>query len=82
METIAERDEESSFSQFDIPSRDAGFHGAPNREMVLLQPSTSCLVALNERPVRPAGVCVAFLFLYLTRVRVRCFGVLVGSRLC
>ena len=36
--------------EFDIPYRDLGFHGVPNREMVLIQPTVRCLVNLTETP--------------------------------
>jgi len=36
--------------EFDIPYRDLGFHGVPNREMVLIQPTVHCLVNLTETP--------------------------------
>mmetsp|Transcript_15989 Transcript_15989/g.64504 ORF Transcript_15989/g.64504 Transcript_15989/m.64504 type:complete len:571 (+) Transcript_15989:474-2186(+) len=36
--------------EFDIPYRDLGFHGVPHREMVLIQPTVHCLVALIETP--------------------------------
>lgn len=31
-----------------MPFRDLGFHGAPFRSTVLLQPTSGCLVNLNE----------------------------------
>ncbi|KZF20719.1 transcription elongation complex subunit [Xylona heveae TC161] len=34
----------------DIPFRELGFHGVPNRANVLCQPSTDCLVQLTEPP--------------------------------
>lgn len=34
----------------DIPYRDLGFQGVPNRANVLLQPSTDCLVQLTDPP--------------------------------
>ena len=34
----------------DIPFRDLGFNGVPNRSNVLCQPSTDCLVQLTEPP--------------------------------
>ena len=34
--------------EFDMPFRDLGFHGAPFRSTVLLQPTSGCLVNLNE----------------------------------
>jgi len=37
--------------EFDIPYRDLGFHGVPNREMVLIQPTVHCLVNLTETPM-------------------------------
>ena len=43
-------DHTSTLRQIDIPSRDAGFFGVPNKEMVFLQPCTDCLVNLTERP--------------------------------
>lgn len=36
--------------EFDIPYRDLSFHGVPNREMVLIQPTVHCLVNLTETP--------------------------------
>ena len=36
--------------EVDVPYRDMAFHGTPNKEMVLLQPTTSCLVNLTETP--------------------------------
>ena len=36
--------------EFDIPYRDLGFHGVPNREMVLVQPTVNCMVNLTEMP--------------------------------
>lgn len=38
------------YYRFDIPYRDLGFHGVPNREMVLIQPTVHCLVNLTETP--------------------------------
>lgn len=35
------------FPKFDKPERKLGFHGVPVKEMVLLQPATSCLVNLT-----------------------------------
>uniref|UniRef100_A0A7S1CB08 FACT complex subunit n=1 Tax=Bicosoecida sp. CB-2014 TaxID=1486930 RepID=A0A7S1CB08_9STRA len=35
------------FPKFDKPERKLGFHGVPGKEMVLLQPTTSCLVNLT-----------------------------------
>ena len=37
-------------SGVDIPFRDLGFNGVPNRSNVLCQPSTDCLVQLTEPP--------------------------------
>lgn len=34
----------------DIPFRDLGFNGVPFRQLVLLQPTTDCLVQLTENP--------------------------------
>jgi nucleosome binding factor SPN SPT16 subunit len=34
----------------DIPFRDLGFNGVPNRSNVLMQPTTDCLVQLTEPP--------------------------------
>ena len=42
------------FHEFDIPSRDISFSGAPSKENVLLLPCTTCLVSLTDRPVRYA----------------------------
>ena len=36
--------------EFDTPFRELGFHGAPFRSTVLLQPTSSCLVNLTEWP--------------------------------
>lgn len=48
VEQTAER---GSFSlSFDIPYRELGFQGTPNKEMVLLQPTVNCLVNLTEFP--------------------------------
>ncbi|CAH1779538.1 unnamed protein product [Owenia fusiformis] len=46
VETITRQDVE-----FDTPFRDLGFHGAPYRSTVLLQPTSGCLVNLTEWPV-------------------------------
>jgi nucleosome binding factor SPN SPT16 subunit len=35
---------------YDIPYNDLGFFGTPNREMVYIMPSVSCLVNLTEMP--------------------------------
>lgn len=53
----------NGFHEFDIPSRDISFSGAPSKETVLLLPCTTCLVSLTDRPVRS---CSCFVF-----VRVR-----------
>lgn len=50
VEDIVSHDRGSSFSEFEQPVRDSGFYGTPQREMVLLQPTTSCLVNLTDRP--------------------------------
>lgn len=34
----------------DVPYRDLGFHGVPVRQLVLMQPTTDCLVHLSEPP--------------------------------
>jgi nucleosome binding factor SPN SPT16 subunit len=34
----------------DIPFRELGFQGVPNRQLCLLQPTTDCLVQLTEAP--------------------------------
>jgi nucleosome binding factor SPN SPT16 subunit len=36
--------------EVDTPFRDLGFHGVPHRQLVLLQPSTDCLVHLTDNP--------------------------------
>ncbi|KAL3860233.1 hypothetical protein ACJMK2_010387 [Sinanodonta woodiana] len=36
--------------EFDMPFRELGFHGAPYRSTVLLQPTSGCLANLNEWP--------------------------------
>jgi nucleosome binding factor SPN SPT16 subunit len=51
VENVADRDESSAFSAFDIPNRSMAFRGAPDKEMVLIQPCDSCLVSLSEKPV-------------------------------
>lgn len=35
---------------FEKPFRDLGFNGTPNRSMVLLQPTSSCLINVTEQP--------------------------------
>jgi nucleosome binding factor SPN SPT16 subunit len=40
--------------EFDVPFRDLGFHGAPFRSTVLIQPTSGCVVNLTE------WVCVLF----------------------
>jgi nucleosome binding factor SPN SPT16 subunit len=35
---------------FEKPFRDLGFNGTPFRSMVLLQPTTSCLINVTEMP--------------------------------
>ena len=37
---------------FDIPARELGFHGVPDKSMTLLLPCTGCLVSLTSKPVR------------------------------
>jgi len=34
--------------EFDTPFRELGFHGAPYRSTVLLQPTSGCIVNLTE----------------------------------
>jgi len=42
---------ENNFSlEFDVPYRQLGFNGTPNKEMVLIQPTLHCLVNLTETP--------------------------------
>lgn len=48
VEATAER-AQHSFA-FDLPYRELGFQGAPNKDMVLLQPTVNCLVNLTENP--------------------------------
>jgi len=36
--------------EFDIPYRDLGFQGTPNKEMVYIMPTLNCLVNLTENP--------------------------------
>ena len=36
--------------EFDIPYRDLGFYGVPNKSNVFLMPSVNCLVNLTEQP--------------------------------
>lgn len=42
--------EESGTVEADVPFRDLGFTGVPNRSNVLMQPTTECLVHLTEPP--------------------------------
>ncbi|XP_035678182.1 FACT complex subunit SPT16-like isoform X1 [Branchiostoma floridae] len=37
--------------EFEVPFRELGFFGVPNRSTVLLQPTSSCMVSLVEWPV-------------------------------
>jgi nucleosome binding factor SPN SPT16 subunit len=46
----------NGFHEFDIPSRDIAFSGAPFKENVLLLPCTTCLVSLTDRPVRLCSI--------------------------
>eukprot|EP00518_Triparma_eleuthera_P015994 CAMPEP_0197547062 /NCGR_PEP_ID=MMETSP1320-20131121/1493_1 /TAXON_ID=91990 /ORGANISM="Bolidomonas sp., Strain RCC2347" /LENGTH=1081 /DNA_ID=CAMNT_0043106757 /DNA_START=39 /DNA_END=3281 /DNA_ORIENTATION=+ len=39
-----------SKKEFDIPYRDLGFHGTPNKEMCFIMPTLNCLVNLTESP--------------------------------
>jgi nucleosome binding factor SPN SPT16 subunit len=34
----------------DVPMRDLGFQGVPHRQLVLLQPTTECIVHLSDTP--------------------------------
>lgn len=34
--------------EFDVPFRELGFHGAPFRSTVLIQPTSGCVVNLSE----------------------------------
>jgi nucleosome binding factor SPN SPT16 subunit len=52
------RRDRNGFNDFDIPSRDISFTGAPFKEMVTILPSTSCLVSLTDRPVSVVWVTV------------------------
>jgi len=36
--------------EFDIPYRELGFYGSPNKANVFLMPTTNCLVCLTEKP--------------------------------
>ncbi|XP_002733005.1 FACT complex subunit SPT16 [Saccoglossus kowalevskii] len=36
--------------EFEIPFRELGFHGAPHRSTVLIQPTSSCIVNITEWP--------------------------------
>ncbi len=36
--------------EFDVPFRELGFHGVPNRETVLLQPTSTCLISVTTWP--------------------------------
>ena len=36
--------------EFDVPYRDLGFHGTPNKEMVFIIPTLNCVVNLTETP--------------------------------
>eukprot|EP00842_Homolaphlyctis_polyrhiza_P000747 jgi/Hompol1/1673/HPOL_002486-RA len=44
------RENANSGVEVDIPFRDLGFHGVPFRQLVLLQPTTECLVHLTDAP--------------------------------
>ena len=35
---------------FDVPMRDLGFSGAPQKEMVFVQPCSDCLISVTEKP--------------------------------
>ena len=41
---------------FEMPSRDLGFFGVPDKSTVFLIPCTGCLVSLTTLPVRCVGV--------------------------
>jgi nucleosome binding factor SPN SPT16 subunit len=48
-ENIQSADHDSDFG-VDVPFRELGFGGVPNRSNVLMQPTTDCLVQLTEPP--------------------------------
>lgn len=50
--------------EFDIPYRELGFYGVPNRGSVLLQPSVHCLVNLVEAP---------FFVMSMEEIEIACF---------
>lgn len=44
-------DEQVPDIEFDIPYRELGFHGAPHKSHVLLQPTVNCLINITESPM-------------------------------
>ena len=50
--------------EFEAPFRDLGFHGAPNRSTVLIQPTTGYMINLTEWVCR-GSVCVGGVFVYV-----------------
>lgn len=42
--------------EFDIPYRELGFQGTPNKEMVYIMPTLNCLVNLTENPFFVVGL--------------------------
>jgi nucleosome binding factor SPN SPT16 subunit len=49
VDAVAKKNGYSSF-EFEIPYRDLGFTGTPNKEMVTIMPTLNCLVNLTETP--------------------------------
>ncbi|KNC56189.1 FACT complex subunit SPT16 [Thecamonas trahens ATCC 50062] len=50
VEAVVETNKPDLDLQFDVPYRDLGFHGVPERSTVFLQPTVNCLVHLVETP--------------------------------
>ena len=60
VEKKVEQCEDVAPFKFEKPSRDAGFYGVPNKEMVFLMPTSQALVSLVDRPVSHRGVVCGF----------------------
>lgn len=58
--------------EFDTPFKELGFHGAPYRSTVLLQPTSGCLVNLTEWVCCHVRMMLASIFFALIS---DCFGV-------
>ena len=46
--SFCDKVESKQIVEFDIPFRELGFYGVPNRSNVLLQPTSGCLVNLTD----------------------------------